>query len=85
MALGDYRGPKSAKAFMRYAEVRMDQHDEGAFFRVYVAEHLRALVGSPVGYFETVMGKPAQDFDPDEVVDDVLARIGTTEDGTWTS
>lgn len=56
----------------------MDAADDDEIYRVYVAEHLRALLGSPVGYYGLVSGESA-DFDAEQVVDGVISRMGLEE------
>jgi hypothetical protein len=80
MALGDYRGPDSARAFMRYAMARFAAADRTEIYRAYIAKHLQLLAGTNVSYIEFANGTFATDFDADEVVDDVLARMGLEEE-----
>ena len=61
---------------MRYAEARMGESERVEIYRVYVAEHLKALVGSDVSYYETAHRIADADFDAGEVVDDVISRMG---------
>lgn len=61
---------------MRYADARMAEHETTEIYRVYVAEHLRVLCGTNVGYYEVAHGTAKADFDAEQVVDDVLSRMG---------
>lgn len=58
----------------------MDDADRKEIYRLYVAEHLRALVGSDVRYSDLVNGAESADFDAKEVVDDVISRMGLEGD-----
>lgn len=72
-ALGEYRGPQRARAFMRYAlEFRMDEA-RGEAFRVYVTEAIAALTGAERCF--DLFHQP-DDFDAGSVVDSVIARAG---------
>ena len=80
MALGEYRGPESVRAFMRYALARLEADDVESVYRVYVATHLQLALGTTVGYYELVTGGgAARDFDAEKVVDDIASAIA--EDG----
>lgn len=77
MALGDYRGPLSAKALMRYIDARMKLAERDEICRIHATEHLRVLVGSNVSYAELVgFDEGVYDFDAEQVVDDVISRAG---------
>lgn len=65
---------------MRYAEARMIASERDEICRVYVTEHLRALVGSEVYYCDMVQGTRQADFDAEQVVDDVVALMGLEEE-----
>ena len=65
---------------MRYASARMDAAGREEIYRVYVAEHLRALVGSDLHYLDVARGVKQADFDAEQVVDDVVARMGLEEE-----
>lgn len=69
----------SAKAFMRYVRARADDADRREVYRIYVAKHLQLIAGTDLGYYEIVHGGEPADFDADEVVDDVLSRMGLEE------
>ena len=73
-ALGDYRGPKSARAFMRYATAREDAADREDSYRLYVTDCLRLAVGANVSYREIV--NSPDDFDAAKVVESVVSKAG---------
>lgn len=70
----------SARAFMRYADARMAEHENGEIYRIYVAEHLRALVGTELHLYDLTHGADSGDFDAEQVVDYVIARMGLEEE-----
>lgn len=65
---------------MRYADARVAERETSEIYRVYVAEHLRVLCGTNVGYYEVAHGTVQDDFDAEQVVDDVLTRMGIEGD-----
>lgn len=72
MALGEYRGPSSAGALMRYVGARCEAEERAEAYRVYMSECMRALVGGSEGYYAAT--HPAPDFDAEKVVDEVIER-----------
>lgn len=80
MALGEYRGPLSVRACIKYVTAYMDKLDREEIYKVYVSEHLRAIVGSGISYYETAYSSEPEDFDAEKVIDEVLAEIGFGED-----
>lgn len=67
----------SARAFMRYADARITEHENIEIYRLYVAKHLQALVGSDVDYYGLVHA--VSDFDAEQVVDGVISKMGLEE------
>jgi hypothetical protein len=67
----------SARAFIRYASARMDAAEREELYRVYVTEHLRALCMSDASYYEIAHGQA--DFDAEQVMDDVISKMGLEE------
>lgn len=64
-------------AFMRYADARMSEREQTEVYRIYVAKHLQALVGSSVDYY--ALAHAAPDFDAGQVVDGVISKMGLEE------
>lgn len=79
LSLGEYGGPRSVTAFLRYAEARALADAERQAFREYVCESLRS---APQGRFLTmsyrdiVNPRPRDDRSGDEIAADVIARLG---------
>lgn len=77
MALGEYRGPSSIRAFFRYAEQVEEESDRTEVFRYYVTESLR-LMGEQkyltTSYHELI--HPREEIDADAIIDDVISRAG---------
>lgn len=77
MALGEYRGPRRAHAFRKYAEQvateRMRRHE----WQCYMAD---AWWYNAQGQYNTVryrdMVEPREDFDAQGVIDSVIERAG---------
>lgn len=65
---------------MRYAGARIAEAEREETFRIYAARCLQALVGTDVGYYELAHGPEVEDFDAEEVVDGVIARMGLEEE-----
>lgn len=74
--MGEYRGPESASAFLRYAREKHTAERRREVYRDFVTEHLRALVGSNLHYRELTSKSTRKDFDAGKVVDDVIAKMG---------
>lgn len=74
-ALGDYRGPLSVRAFMRYADSRLASYEHEEIYRVYMSRYLCLLVGAERDYFSTVYEDDVKDFDPEEVVDSTISKL----------
>lgn len=59
---------------MRYASARMDEADRREIYMAYVAEHLRALLGSGASYVDLVGG--GREIDAEAVKASVIERGG---------
>lgn len=64
----------NAAAFVRYANARIDQADREETYRIYVTEYLGGKAFK-VPYRELVHGGRQEDFDAEQVVDDVITRM----------
>lgn len=74
--LGDYRGPSHFHALLRYMIERRQARAKELSFRVYVTDMLRNI---PQGKYMTQRWadiiKPHADFDVDDIIDHVAARL----------
>lgn len=77
MALGDYRGPARADAWVRYAVSLLKTRMEERSFRMRVAESVRLY---PQGMYLADPWRPIaekkRDFDADAIMERVLAQHG---------
>jgi len=81
MALGNYRGPSSYKAFTRYATALLNKKAYDLSYRVYVTDMLQSI--PQMQYFTTRWidtvesrgkGKPARSAE--EIIDSVIESLG---------
>lgn len=74
--LGDYRGPSHFHALLQYMIERRQARAKELSFRVYVTDMLRNI---PQGKYMTQRWadiiKPHVDFDVDDIIDHVAARL----------
>lgn len=80
--MGEYAGPRSARAFLAYAQARQRRDRDRALWRSYVAACLRGVaVGErPALSWDDVLERdrrpPAPPMDGAGIADDVIARAG---------
>lgn len=74
-ALGEYRGPLSVRAFVRYAGARRIAYEREEIYRVITTRYISLLVGSETDYYSVLYDDETQDFDPEQVVDDTIAKL----------
>lgn len=79
MALGSYTGPRASHAFTAYFRARFEEYAEELSYRRYLTDAIMYLgqgKAPSVSWFD-ILTKPAvQDFDPEKVADDIVARLG---------
>jgi hypothetical protein len=80
LALGDYRGPALARAFVGYLVARYTDRLTEKSFRVYVTDSLQSI---PQMQYKTKrwaelagIVDPEKERSAEEIVDDVVARLG---------
>ena len=77
LCLGQYRGPRGVKHFLRYAAARAREEAETLSFRVYVTDALRAAgMGRAPGRRWADCLAPADTRSGDEIAADLLAEAG---------
>lgn len=78
MALGDYRGPSSCKAFVRYVIARYNHVQTQLTRDIYIADALRE---SGRGYYLTtrlsdILFPPkTSDKSAEDIIDDIASRL----------
>lgn len=74
--LGEYHGPSHFHALLRYMIERRQMRAKELSFRVYLTDMLRNI---PQGKYATQRWadiiKPRKDFDVDDIIDHVAARL----------
>lgn len=78
MALGDYRGPSSYKAFVRYVMASYEKQMKELSYKIYVTDMLRNI--PQMTYFnarwaDTLKSKEEDNRTPEQVVDDLIASL----------
>lgn len=73
-ALGEYRGPLQARAFVRYAANVQRGDFEELSFRAFVTDCVGAFVGASNRWADAVIRQ--EEYDAQSVVDDVISRSG---------
>lgn len=79
LAIGEYRGPRTATAFLRYAEARVLMRTREELFRSYLCDSVMYLAQGKhmtVRYSEAAHPAPVDDRTGDEIAADVIARLG---------
>lgn len=74
LALGEYRGPLSARAFFGYLTARVERETEERSYRAYVTDCIGALAGASRRWYESVEDVP--EIDAQAVIEDVISRAG---------
>ena len=78
MALGEYRGPSCAKAFVRYTLARFRRDCEEKVYRAYVTDSLWLL--PQMRYMQSrwseLSEKPKTERTADEIIKHVQMRLG---------
>lgn len=75
--MGEYVGVKRLDVFMRYALFKLVERQREDTYRIYVTDHLRAIVGtnaSPTRWIDRIT--PKEEIDADEIVADIIDRAG---------
>lgn len=79
MALGDYRGPSSYRAFVRYLFARYESSVRELSYRTYVTDMLRNIPQMTylnVRWVDTLKSKASRDDrSAEQIVDDVIASL----------
>lgn len=79
MALGEYRGPSSFTAFVRYASARLYKEVITRSYRYYVTESLRLMpqmMYMSRSWMDVISKPREEERDAEEIVDDIISRIG---------
>lgn len=78
--LGEYHGPSHFHALLRYMIERRQVRAKELSFRIYLTDMLRNI---PQGKYTTQRWadiiKPHKDFDVDDIIDHVAARLSEEE------
>lgn len=77
-ALGDYRGPRTVRAFYRYAGQAVWERREMEAYHVYVTESLRLNAQGryiDMGYLDLLEDRQPQES-AEEIVDRVIDKLG---------
>lgn len=78
-ALGEYRGPSSCKALVRYMAACHKERIDGILLAAYVTDQLRMIPQMSYlsrRWLDVKMGWGDDDSTADEIVDSVIAKIG---------
>lgn len=74
--MGEYVGAMRLDVFIRYALFKLVERQREHSYKIYVTDHLRALVGkgSKSRWIDFIEPKP--EVDADEIVADIIDRAG---------
>lgn len=59
---------------MRYAMFKLVERQREETYKIYVTDHLKALVNSKARWIDIITPKP--DIDADEIAADIISRAG---------
>lgn len=77
LALGDYRGPASAKCFIGYASAIATDREAALSYRSYVSDCLRAVIGADRRWVDVIQARGrTREIDAESVINDVIERAG---------
>lgn len=74
--MGEYVGAMRLDVFMRYALFRLVERQREESYKIYVTDHLKALLGKGSKSRWIDLIRPKQDIDADEIVKDIVDRAG---------
>lgn len=76
LGLGDYRGPATFHAFVRYCEARFRRENVAKAFMSYVGDNMYLQPnGQYIGAPFSRIFEERSDFDAQSVIDDITARV----------
>ena len=63
------------KAFIRYANARYGSEEREEVYRILTSRYLRLITGAESDYYTMFYETGTEDFDPEQVVDSVIAKV----------
>ena len=79
LCIGDYRGPLSVSAFVRYARARYVHHNRELTYRIYLTDALKVVANLEVRYADYVLPQKKAE-EPEQIIDRISDKLKKAEE-----